>query len=105
MRHAGQADRNLDSLIEEITIDCYGDDEALSAFEVAFDAAAEFPRSGVVVGEQVQVISIGLRDGRRELIAVCQRAERRYDIALLDVTIDAHPALSRLLAAYRLWLT
>ncbi len=66
MRHAGQADRNLDSLIEEITIDCYGDDEALSAFEVAFDAAAEFPRSGVVVGEQVQVISIGHRVGRRD---------------------------------------
>ncbi len=48
MRHAGQADRNVDSLIGEITIDCYGDDEALSAFEVAFDEDADLPRSRVV---------------------------------------------------------
>jgi hypothetical protein len=105
MRHTDHADRDLDSLIEEITVDCYGDDEALSAFEVAFDDEAGLPCPATVVGEQVQVISIGLRDGRRELIAVCQRAERRYDLALLDVTIDADPALSRLLAAHRRWLS
>jgi hypothetical protein len=42
-------------------------------------------------------------DDRRELIATCQRNGKRYEIALLDVTIDGDPATSRLLAAYRRW--
>jgi hypothetical protein len=105
MSPTSQGDRELDSLIQEITIDCYDEDEALTGFENAFDEDAHLPRPGTVTGEQVDVISIGLRDGRRELIATCQHAGLRYDIALLDVTIDADPALSRLLAAYRRWLT
>jgi hypothetical protein len=98
------ADDELDSLIDEITVYCYDEDEALTGFENAFDEDADLPRSATVIGEHVEVISIGLRDGRRELIATCERNGRRHDIALLDLTIDADTALSRLLAAYRRWL-
>ena len=98
------ADRELDSLIDDITIDCYDEDEALTGFEAAFDEDARLPCPGTVIGERVTVISIGLRNGRRELIATCQRAGHHHDIALLDVTVDAHPNLSRLIAAYRRWL-
>lgn len=95
----------LDSLIDEITTDCHNDDEALMGFENAFDEDADLPCSATVIGEHVDVISIGLRNGRRELIATCNHAGRHHDIALLDLDIDASPALSRLLAAYRRWLT
>ena len=50
------------------------------------------------------VTSISPRNGRRELIAACQHAGQRHDIALLDINIDADPALSQLIAAYRRWL-
>jgi hypothetical protein len=94
----------LDSLIDEITTDCHHEDEALTRFEAAFDEDACLPCAGTVIGEPVEVISIGPRNGRRELIATCQHAAQPHDIALLDLNINANPSLSRLIAAYRHWL-
>lgn len=104
MSPARQADPELDSLIAEITIDAYDEDEALQAFENAFDEDAIFPLPGSVIGEDVEVLSVGQSNGRHELIATCTRNGHRHDIALLDVTINADPSVSRLLAAYRRWL-
>ena len=104
MSRSSQTDPELDSLIAEITIDCHDEDEALAAFENAFDDEASFPIPAAVVGEHIEVLSIGTRNGRRELIATCQRARQRHQIALLDINIDANQPASRLLAAYRRWL-
>jgi hypothetical protein len=93
----------LDQLIDEITVDCHDEDEQLMGFENAFDEDANFPCPGTVVGEHVEVLHVGRGDGRRELIATSQRAGTRYEIALLDVDIDADPDTSRLVAAYRRW--
>jgi hypothetical protein len=43
----------LDELIEEITIDAYGDDEQLWAFRQAFEDEVELPAEGFVIGEPV----------------------------------------------------
>jgi hypothetical protein len=104
MSGTSQTDPELDSLIAEITIDCYDEDEGLSAFENAFDEEASFPTPAVVVGEDIEVLSVGISNGRRELIATCQRAGHRHHIALLDINIPADQPASRLLAAYRRWL-
>ena len=103
MSLARQADPELDTLIDEITVDCHDEDEQLAGFEAAFDEDANFPCPGTIIGEQVEVLHVGQGNGRRELIATCQRAGRQYDIALLDIDIHADPATSRLLAAYRRW--
>jgi hypothetical protein len=95
----------LDSLLDEITVDCNDEEEVLIGFEGAFDEDASFPCPGTVVGEPVEVLSVSAGDERRGLIATCQRAGRRYEIALLDIDIDADPATSRLIAAYRRWVT
>lgn len=95
----------LDSLIEDITVDCHDEDEQLTAFEAAFDEDGSFPCPSTVIGEEVEVLHVGQADGRRELIAICQRNGRRYETALIDVEIgsDAEPATARLIAAYRRW--
>ncbi len=103
MSRARRADPDLDGLIAEITVDCHDEDEALMGFENAFDDAC-LPCAGTVIGEEVEVLSVGASDGRRELIATCERLGRRHEIALLDVQIDADAATSRLLAAYRRWV-
>jgi hypothetical protein len=95
---------DVDELVAETTVDSYNEDEALSGFEAAFDDEVRLPLSGEVVGEQVQVVSVGLRDGRRELIATCERAGRRHHVALLDVDLSGDAAVTRLVAAYRRWL-
>jgi Calcium binding len=101
---ARKANPDLDTLIDEITVDAYGEDEQLMGLENAFDEDANFPCPGTVIGEEVEVLSVSMKDHRRELIATCKRHNRRYDIALLDIEVRADPATSRLIAAYRRWL-
>jgi len=99
-----QTDPELDSLIAEITVDCYDEDEALTGFENAFDEGAHFPIQATLIGQQIEIVAISTRKGRRELIATCQHAGQEHHIALLDTSIHpTHPA-SRLLNAYRYWL-
>jgi hypothetical protein len=100
---ARQADPDLDNLIEEITVDSHDEDEQLMGFEAAFDQDATFPFHGTVIGEEIDVLSVSRGDNRGELIATCHRHGRRYEVALLDVDIDADPTTSRLIAAYRRW--
>jgi len=105
MNSRRETNRDLDELIDEITVDCYDEDEQLQGFENAFDEHGGLPVSGTVVGERVDIVRIGQGDGRRELIATCRRAGRRYEIALLDVAdIKADPQTTRLVAAYRRWI-
>jgi len=100
-----QADPEIDDLIDEITVDAYDEDEQLMGFEAAFDEDANFPCPGTVVGEEVEVLSVSRGENRQELIATCQRRGRCYEIALLDVDINADPATERLIAAHRRWVS
>jgi hypothetical protein len=93
----------LDSLIAEITVDCYNDDEQLTAFEAAFDNDTTLPCPGRAIGEEVSVISIGMANGRRELMATCEHKGRRYQMALLDIELNGDPTTKTLVAAYRRW--
>jgi hypothetical protein len=104
MPPAHQANADLDALIDEITVDAHDEDEQLMGFENAFDEDASFPCHGTVVGEEVQVLSVGRAGNRHELIATCQRNSHCYEIALLDVDLDTDPQTSRLMAAYRRWI-
>jgi hypothetical protein len=97
------ADPELDNLIDEITVDTHDEDEQLMGFEAAFDETANFPCPGTAVGEEVEVLPVSRVSNRQELIAGCQRQGRRYEIALLDLDINADRATGRLIAAYRRW--
>ena len=44
----------LDKLIEEITVDAYGDDEQLWAFRQAFEDDVALPADGFVIGNRFQ---------------------------------------------------
>ena len=44
-------------------------------------------------------------DQDEQLIATCQRNGTRYQIALLDITLDSDPDTPRLIAASSRWLT
>jgi len=95
-------EHDLDELISEITTDCYNDDEELMGFENAFDEA-DLPCPGTVIGQEVQVLSVATQEGRRELIATCEHSGHRYQIALLDIELDADAETERLLNAYSRW--
>ncbi len=76
----------------------------MQGFANVFDEDANFPCPGTVIGEDVEVLSVSVKNHRRELIATCKRGNRRFDRALLDIDVRADPATSQLIAAYRRWL-
>lgn len=52
------SEEDLNRLIEEITVDAYGDDEQFWAFRQAFEDSISLPPDGFVIGEPVSVILI-----------------------------------------------
>jgi hypothetical protein len=97
--------KELDALIEEVTVDAYNESEQLTAFETGFDEVAKFPCQGTVIGEDVEVLSLAADDDRGELVATCRRAGRRYKVALQEVDLRSDPDTLRLVAAYKRWLS
>ncbi|MGD8520720.1 MAG: cytoplasmic protein [Desulfobacterales bacterium] len=96
----------LDELIEEITVDAYGDDEKLWAFRQAFENNVTLPADGFVIGEPVSVVEIDY-DGneRRGLTAKCRRKDgSEHVVAAFDVVLPIRSSGSLYLAAYRRWL-
>jgi hypothetical protein len=96
----------LDKLVEEVTVDAYGDDEQFWAFRQAFEDEMALPVDGFVIGEPVSVIAIDY-DGneRRGLTARCRREDgAEYTIALPEVELPQASTGALYIAAYRRWL-
>jgi tetratricopeptide (TPR) repeat protein len=97
---------NLDQLIEEITVDAYGDDEQLWAFRQVFEDSISVPCDGFVIGEPVSVVAFEY-DGneRRGLTARCRRDDgSEHVVAASEVVLPAGTSAARHLSAYRKWL-
>jgi hypothetical protein len=96
----------LDMLVNEITVDAYGDNEQLWAFRQVFEDDFNLPADGFVIGEPVSVVDIEY-DGneRRGLTAKCRREDgSEHSVAASDVVFPKGSSASLLLAAYRRWL-
>lgn len=96
----------VDELIEEITVDAYGVDEQLWSFRQAFEDGVRFPFQGRVVGASVDVVAVDFDgDEHGGLIAVCERTDERYAVALLDVVPDdsLSDETRAMIDAYRRW--
>ena len=97
------SNRDLDELIEEITVDCYGHDEQLAGFEAAFANDATFPCPGTVIGQEIEVLSVATVNNRAELIATIRVHGQRYQLVLVVIELHGDPTTARLFAAYRRW--
>jgi hypothetical protein len=98
--------RALDELIEEITVDAYGDDEQLWAFRQAIEDEVSLPADGFVIGEPVEVVEIDY-DGneRRGLTAKCRRVDgSEHLVGAAEVVFPEKSSGARYVAAYRKWL-
>ncbi len=96
----------MDKIIDEITVDAYGDDEQLWAFRQTFEDNVELPADGFVIGEPVSIVNIDY-DGneKRGLEARCRREDgSEYVIAACDILFPQTSAGANDIAAYRRWL-
>jgi hypothetical protein len=95
--------RRLDALIEEATVDAYGESEQTTAFLTMLEEHLALPFRATVLGEAVVVEKIDLSDAD-ELIAICRRGGKRQKMRLLDLELPvSRPKGAEWIAAYHRW--
>ena len=94
----------LDALIDDLTIDAYGDEEQLSGFLVGAEDAFEDGESAQLAGVRVQITAVDQGpDARTGLTACVQRDGTTYEVVLADLRFAAGSRLGLVVAAYRRW--
>ncbi len=78
--------RWLDALIEEATVNAYGESEQATAFLTVLEECLALPFGATVLGDAVVVEKIDLSEAD-ELIAVCRRRGKRQEVRLLDLQL------------------
>jgi len=91
-------------MIEEATVDAYGDEEQAMGWECAFEEHLVLPFKTTVLGVEVTVERVTMR-GDNRIVAICARGRTRQAIALLDLPLPSPaPAGAEWIAAYRYFL-
>ncbi|MEV5745257.1 hypothetical protein AB0L30_34800 [Microbispora rosea] len=91
----------LDTLVEQATVDAYDDDERLSGFHVMIEDSLAMPFRTTVLGVEVTVKKVELRAGSG-IVATCVRGRHRQEIGILDLPLpDPPPEGSEWIEAYR----
>lgn len=96
--------RDIDNLIDEITLDAGNDNEELTAFLTVLQEQITFPIYASLAGMSVTVSGIEF-DGnlRRGITATCIRRNKQYRVSLFDLDFPETLHASRHLAACRKW--
>lgn len=100
------SEERLRELLEEATVDAYGDDEEFSGVLITLDENVDWPLSATLAGMPVEVLGLdesasGLRRG---IMARIRRGGKEYEAALADLTFgDVDEASGEWLAMFRWW--
>lgn len=94
----------LDALIEELTVDAYGDDEQLGGFLVGAEDALVKGERALLIGIEVEVVKLNAGpDLSSGLLARVRREGRTYEVTLTDLTFLRGSELGTVVAALRRW--
>jgi hypothetical protein len=94
----------LDALIEDLTVEAYGDDEQISGFLVGAEEALVRGEQATIVGVAVDVVSVDCGpDVRTALTAAVRRDGATHRVALADLAFSRDSELGLVVAAYRRW--
>ena len=93
----------LEALIDEATVDAYGEDEQLTGFFTMIEESLAVPFTTAVLGVEVSVVGVDLaEDGR--VVARCARGSVQQAIGILDLPLpEPAPEGWRWIEAYRYW--
>ena len=90
-------------MIEEATVDAYGESELLSGFYTMIEDYLAMPFATTVLGVPVTVKAVDLTE-RDEIVAICVRGRERQAISILDLPMPSPlPAGAEWIEAYRQW--
>ncbi len=96
--------RQLDALIDDLTVDAYNDEEQLGGFLVGAEDALQRGEPARIAGIEVNVFEVDSGpDARTGLTARVRRDDQTCEVALADLTFAADSQLGLIVAAYRRW--
>lgn len=99
---ASKKDAALAAMIEEATLDAYGDDEQLTGLFTLIEEHLAVPFTTTVLGVEVTVGKIEL--AADSIVAVCARGRHRQRVGLLDLPLPTPtPDGAAWIDAYRHW--
>lgn len=98
----GLSEAELDAMVEEATVDCHDEEEALTGFATLVEENLEVPFETTILGVTVTVT--GVTHTSHGLVADCARGRHRQPIHVLDLPFpDPPPKGAEWIAAYRRW--
>ena len=92
---------DLDILIEEATIDAYGEDEQRSGFLVIMEENICTPFSAMIAGSPIEVTKFDM--DHRRLFVHCRREGKTYSVDVLDIEPIEGTQGVDWISAYRQW--
>jgi hypothetical protein len=94
----------LDEMVEEATVDCYGESEQTNGLFTKIEESLALPFETTVLGVVVNVVRIDQND-RDEIVAICRRGRDRQAVWILDLPLPSpRPAGWEWIEAYRHWV-
>ena len=102
-KHKSWAKERLEALVEEATVDAYGDSEQRVGFLTMLEESLALPFETDMLGVRVTVERIDLNDAE-EVVAICRHGRNRQAIPLVDLPLPSpRPAGAEWIEAYRHW--
>lgn len=99
---ASKRDTALEAMIEQATVDAYGDDEQLTGLFTMIEENLVLPFTTAVLGVEVTVRKVDLTAD--SIVSVCARGRHRQRIDLLDLPLPTPaPDGATWIDAYRHW--
>ena len=93
----------LDEMIEEATVDCYGESEEACGLFTMLEENLAMPFTTMILGLEVQIVRIDITVGD-QIVAICRRGKERQRIPILDLPLpDPRPEGSEWIDAIRRW--
>ena len=93
----------LDEMIEEATVDAYGDSEQITGFFCLLEEHLQLPFNTEVLGIEVTVESLDVTD-EEEIVVICSRGKSRQRISILDLPLPSPPPQgAEWIDAFRRW--
>ena len=91
-------------MIEEATVDAYGESEQLGGFFTMIDEHLAVPFETTLLELPVTVKGVDITK-RDEIVAICSRGRLRQAIPILDLVLPSPaPAGAEWIEAYRYWV-
>src|SRR5216683_4536518 len=93
----------LDEMIEEATVDAYGELEQTVGFFTLLEEWLKLPFKTQVLGMEVTVERLDMTDDE-QIVAVCSRGKTQQPVPILDLTLpDPPPKGAERIEAFRRW--